>query len=587
MEKPLADFTQNEGLSGNRVRAILEDSYGNLWFGIEGGGVSIYYGKTFTHFTQKEGLSATGGMRIMEDSHGNLWFGTFGGGVSKYNGETFTHFTPKEGLIDNIVLSILEDSRRNLWFGTRNGLCKYNVKTFTHFTQKEGLSDNHIQSMLEDSHGNLWFGTRNGGVSMYNGKTFTHFTEKEGLGGYWVNLILEDSHGNLWFGIRNGGVNMYNGETFTHFTENVGLRDNHVTSILEDNQGNLWFGTYGGGLSIYNGETFTHLTEKEGLSDNHVTSILEDSRGNLWFGTQSGGVSMYNGESFTHFTHKEGLSDNNIQSLLEDSNNNIWLATQYGLNRLAFEEESDPITIKGLSSHNPVIHTYGLKDGLKGIAFLDNCVLLDSKKRIWWGTDKGLTMLDINDLNEPVEPPVMHLNRIDINGQFVDYRHLDDGNGLKMEFNGVPRFYNYPLNLELPHNRNNLTFHFSAIDWSASQKLNYSYVMEGLEDQWNAPTAEAFVEYRNMPYGRYTFKVRAIGSAEKWSEPFEYTFRILPPLWFTWWAYMIYGFILLILIRWYRGFLIRREKINADLRVREMEMSKMQEMDHMKSRFLC
>jgi signal transduction histidine kinase/DNA-binding response OmpR family regulator len=111
--------------------------------------------------------------------------------------------------------------------------------------------------------------------------------------------------------------------------------------------------------------------------------------------------------------------------------------------------------------------------------------------------------------------------------------------------------------------------------------------MEGLDDQWNAPTAEAYVDYRNMPYGRYTFKVRAIGSAQKWSEPFEYTFRILPPFWLAWWAYMIYGFILLILIRWYRGFLIKREKISADLKIKEVEVNKMQELDQMKSRFFA
>ena len=66
----------------------------------------------------------------------------------------------------------------------------------------------------------------------------------------------------------------------------------------------------------------------------------------------------------------------------------------------------------------------------------------------------------------------MQLNRIDINGQFVDYRHLKDSNRMKMEFNGVARFYNYPLNLELPYNHNHLTFYFSAIDWSAPHKIS-------------------------------------------------------------------------------------------------------------------
>jgi sensor histidine kinase YesM len=37
------------------------------------------------------------------------------------------------------------------------------------------------------------------------------------------------------------------------------------------------------------------------------------------------------------------------------------------------------------------------------------------------------------------------------------------------------------------------------------------------------------VDYRNLPYGNYTFKVKAIGMAQVWSEPFEYTFTITPP----------------------------------------------------------
>ena len=55
---------------------------------------------------------------ILEDKSGNLWFGTEGGGVSMYNGESFTHFTEKEGLSNRDVLSILEDKSGNLWFGT-------------------------------------------------------------------------------------------------------------------------------------------------------------------------------------------------------------------------------------------------------------------------------------------------------------------------------------------------------------------------------------------------------------------------------------------------------------------------------------
>ena len=181
---------------------------------------------------------------ILEDKSGNLWFGTNGGGVSKYDGKSFTHFTEKEGLSNNVVCSILEDKSGNLWFGTNGGgVSKYDGKSFTHFTEKEGLSNNDVRSILEDKSGNLWFGTYGGGVSKYDGKSFTHFTEKEGLSNNVVRSILEDKSGNLWFGTNGGGVSKYDGKSFTHFTEKEGLSNNVVLSILEDKSGNLWFGT--------------------------------------------------------------------------------------------------------------------------------------------------------------------------------------------------------------------------------------------------------------------------------------------------------------------------------------------------------
>jgi len=620
-------FSPKEGLSHGPVFTILEDSHGNFWFGTWGGGVSIYDGNTFTYLNRNQGLISDRVWSMEEDSHGNIWIGT-DDGLNMFDGETLTKFTQKDGLADNHVRTIMEDSQGNVWFGTHGGVSMFNGETFTDFTQNEGLGANRVRSIMEDSRGNLWFGTEGGGVSIYYGKDFTHFTQKDGLselqiifmledshGNLWfgtfeglckydgetlthftvneglssndIAIGFEDSHGNLWFGTEDGGVSMYNGKYFTHFTQKEGLISNEINLILEDSQGNLWFSTRGGGVCMNNGDTFINFTEKEGLSNNWFKSIMEDSHGNLWFGTFGGGVSMYNGDTFTHFTEKDGLSDNYVKTIMEDNNNEIWIGTANGLNRIVLVPENDYSITRSKYSFKPVIYSYGLQDGLKGMYFSDHSALSDSKNRLWWGTDKGLTMLDLNNLKTPVEAPVMQLNRIDINGQLIDYRHLDENAGMKMEFDSVVRFYNYPLNLELPYNQNNLTFHFAAIDWSSSQKFQYSYVMDGLEDQWNGPTAEAYVEYRNMPYGMFTFKVRAIGAAQKWSDPFEYTFRILPPFWLTWWAYLIYSFILLLLIRWYRGFLIKREKIKADLKIKQVEVNKMQELDHMKSRFFA
>ncbi len=554
-------FTENEGLSNNEVTSMLEDDNGNIWIGTFGGGVSMYDGETFTYYIEKEGSGNISITSIAEDDDGNIWFGTWGNGVYLYKNNSFINFSETEGLSNHEVWSILEDSQNNLWLGTfTGGINKYDGNNFTHITDIEGLSNDNVWSILEDQAGNLWFGTDDGVKMFKRGNSediqtsFTHFTEKEGLSNNVVSSMVEDKFGNLWFGTYGGGVSMYNGENFTHFTENEGLSSNNVTSIIEDHNGNLWFGTEGGGVCMYDRNSFTHFTEKEGLSSNNVQTIFESRSGKLWFGTVNGGVCSYNGEEFTQFAEKEGLSNTNAQSILEDNHGNIWVSTGRGLNLFLLAPDSTSYSI----------HTYDKLDGLKGIAFIQSCTELDSKNQIWWGSGKSLTMLDLNNFNIPVDPPNIHLNRIEINEQFFDYRNLKDNVGVEMEFNGVARNYNFPFNLELDHKSNHLDFYFSAIDWSAPHKIKYSFKIEGLVDNWSLPTSEANAEYRNLPSGKYTFKVRAIGEAQIWSEPVEYAFTILPPWWHTWWARSGYGIVALLLIiaivRWRTDNLKRRQK---------------------------
>ncbi len=557
-------FTEKEGLSSNQVEAILEDSQGNLWFATVGGGVCMYKDSTFTHFTEEEGLSGKWIISILEDRQGNIWFGSVGDGVSIFNGQSFRHYTENEGLNSRAIYSMLEDSQGKLWFGTMyGGVSMYDGESFRHYTEIEGLAYNTVESILEDSQGNLWFGLGSGGVSMYTGKSFTHFTSEEGFSNYSVGSILEDGLGNIWFGTYGGGLIKYNGTFFTHFTEAEGLGSNMVESLLEDGQGRLWIGTLGG-VSMYNGEEVTNFSEREGLSSNLIGCITEDSHGNLWFGTMTRGGCMFDGNRFTIYTKNEGLGDNHIQSIVEDSKGNIWLSTGHGLNMIDFKSGYDSVHI----------HSYGLQDGLKGIHFLQNSVLSDSKDRLWWGSNAGLTMLDINAFETINLAPDIHLTSIDINGAFIDYRSRN--------YSEVASYYNYPLNLELPYYKNHLTFYYSAFDWKAPHKIRYSYRITGLDESWSDPSDEAKADYRNLPYGTHTFKVKAIGAAQIWSDPLEYTFTINPPWWHTWWAragYGILGLLLILgLIQWRTSSLKKRQKeLEYTVEERTLEISEKNE----------
>jgi ligand-binding sensor domain-containing protein/serine phosphatase RsbU (regulator of sigma subunit) len=555
------------------IQSIEEDSHGNLWFATRGAGVMKYDGESFTFFTEEEGLSSNPVNSILEDRQGRLWFGTTGAGAYMYNGSTFTHVSEKEGLSGSWITQIVEDSHGNLWLGTiGGGISIYNSQSFQHYTEELGLSSRAVYSILEDSQGRLWFGTMFGGANLYDGLSFKYYGEEEGLSGQTIESMLEDSHGNIWFGTASGGVSMFDGSTFTQYTEEAGLSNISVGSILEDSKGQLWFGTLGGGVSRYNGESFTHFSEKEGLSSNLIGCMMEDRQGRIWFGTMTAGVSMFDGQSFLHISETEGVNENLVQSIMEDGKGNIWLSTEDGLNLIRIRSGNDSLQI----------HSFKLQDGLKGTNFISNSVLLDSKNRFWWGSNKCLTMLDLNKFQVENLAPRMQLKGIDLNGQSCNYRRGEQDMGANIKFDSVARFFNYPIHLELPYEQNHLTFHYSAINWAAPHKVRYAYKMTGFQEEWNPATTQTQANYRNLPFGSHTFMVRAIGEAQVWSEPLEYTFTIKPPWWQSWLARIGYGILafslVFAIVQWRTSrFKKRQRELELTIKERTLEVLEINE----------
>ena len=597
--KSFTHYTEEIGLRSNYIASSTIDEEGNLWFGTYGGGVFKYEAKLdnncskntcnhkledsmerdqhlkkasqfFIHYTKKEGLSNDFILSMIKDESGSIWLGTDGGGLSKINDHSFAHFTFKEGQGSDIIMSITEDQKGSIWLGTDgNGVICYKDSTFSHLTQETGLSSNTVTCILEDKKGILWFGTYDGGLNRYDGESIMVFNEETGLSNNTIMSIKEDKSGNIWIGTDGGGVNKYDGKSFIQFTEREGLSNNTVMSILEDKNGNMWFGTNGGGVNKYDGNHFIYYTENEGFSSNSIISMHEDGNGNLWFGTYGGGLTIYKGnDSITdlssqkdiqkyqdttkavllHFSEKEGLSNNYVWSITEDNNGIIWLSTENGITSLLNDSQAGRISLEGehelsLKEEFSLLKAvnFSKMDGIKGTDFFLNSACLDNKDQLWWGSGKSLTKLDLNKHQIAQKTPKITLNQIDINEQFVDYTNNSDSLLSDVSYKSKAPFQNYPLELVLPYDKNHLTFHFSATDWNAPHKIKYSYLVEGFNSDWSIPSKELKADYRNIPYGDYSFKVRAIGESGEWSEALAYPFTILTPWWHSWWARTLYG----------------------------------------------
>ena len=88
----------------------------------------------------------------------------------------------------------------------------------------------------------------------------------------------------------------------------------------------------------------------------------------------------------------------------------------------------------------------------------------------------------------------------------------------------------------LNYNDNFFSFEFTLPEFSAPDKIQYSYIMEGLEEEWIKIGNRGFVNFTHLDPGKYFFKVRSSNILGVWSESIKQIIVIInPPFWMTWW----------------------------------------------------
>ncbi|KOS06879.1 hypothetical protein AM493_13195 [Flavobacterium akiainvivens] len=126
----------------------------------------------------------------------------------------------------------------------------------------------------------------------------------------------------------------------------------------------------------------------------------------------------------------------------------------------------------------------------------------------------------------------------------------------------------------IPNQTDIIRFDFAAPKMTHGTQIQYSYILEGLDQEWSPWQNLSYKEYTHLRPGTYTFKVKSRNTAGLQGKEGSYRFTI-PPKWYqTTVAYIIYGVlgILIILgIRYLVKRRIRHERIKSR---REAEQSK-------------
>ncbi len=140
------------------IRAMYEDSRGNVWLGDFSNGlirmdVRDLENPVQTVITTKNGLSGNEIRAIYEDAQHSIWIGTRYTGLAKlvpdqnfqeYHVEKV--YSIKNGLLTNTIWSITQTDDEQLWIGTHSGLQSLDEKSKVPFGYQEDLVGNRITS---------------------------------------------------------------------------------------------------------------------------------------------------------------------------------------------------------------------------------------------------------------------------------------------------------------------------------------------------------------------------------------------------------------------------------------------------------
>ena len=571
--------------------AEYSEAMGVVWIRMNHGGYGYYNRETdeveYFHNDPVNpwNLSNTVNARL-EMNDGVVWESTISRGLEKLevlkNTITRTLLMPESDQpMDNEVRGMLHDPKRHvtLLANKRGKIFVYNkdmqvIDVITHDSQGNAISRPYGMSM--DRQGNYWVCDKDKGL----------FKITPTAGGYQIiNLChndndpyslssnaayqaVEDNQGNIWVATYGGGVNVVrkdnkSGRYIALHYKNVMGRYPHnahrkVRTIALAKDGKVWAGSTDGILmmQIRNERiTIEELKQPErmqdGLMSYDIVNLQADKKGNMWVGTNSGGLSRTNGHdengtwTFKNYGIADGLPSEEIHSITIDEQDNVWFATDHVLG--------------SLNTQKDIFSSFSNLDGVDETMCSESAAISTSDGKIIFGTMHGFYTVD----RKKLQTSQGSLLRLRITDFYLD------GNLMSPRLDSTfQKYIPETMQVELPKSGSTIAFRFAALNYSLQHRIHFQYMMEGLDDDWQNADKSRTATYEDMPYGEYTFKVKAF----LLESPEAYDMRsvrviVPPPFLLSTTAIWIYLGIIAVLgigfMVWYQNRL-RRQKQEAE-----------------------
>jgi signal transduction histidine kinase/DNA-binding response OmpR family regulator len=123
-----------------------------------------------------------------------------------------------------------------------------------------------------------------------------------------------------------------------------------------------------------------------------------------------------------------------------------------------------------------------------------------------------------------------------------------------------------------------VTFSFASLSYCSPEKNQYAYMLEGFDRDWNYVGNQNRATYTNLPAGTYIFRVKATNNDGAWSQN-EAALQIVvyPPIWWSWWAKVLYLLLIGVAIWYYVRFRLKRAEHQHQQEIERLNAAKEKE----------
>jgi ligand-binding sensor domain-containing protein/serine phosphatase RsbU (regulator of sigma subunit) len=615
-------------LSSNNVYCVFEDFEGNIWVGTENG-LNLYdphFNLFYKYKTDNiNRLYSNEIIQIFEDKSSNLWIATQEG-LNKLKKSKFRFF--KLQMDGYASFPMVNDNGTDLWYhGKQNTLFHYDRSANTY--EKFDLNPSFFISDSETSQktyifndilnsGNEFYLAIHDGVYVFDkikkkitetyklpeikwpgGKRIENILAiRKGVmqnlfifssqGIYNLNLytkkitdflsfgnvptsefdidlqfikhVFKDKNGNYW--VRTStGVQLFTPITFKltkiiDFDETIRFTSASEGNISEDKKGDIWIAAMPKLYKVDGTTKKTSVFVFEEKIEVGRSKTTEDVDGNVWIYTDNG-LFRFNKSNteFKQFTNKDGLADNLIVGLVDDNNGNLWICSTKGITRFAKRNEQFTIVSTDFISNN----------------FVDIDVSTREKNgEVLFYTTEGFYRFKPEKINRSIAPVV--LTRFALFGNEYEFDSL------------IYQKHEIVLN----YTQNNLSFEFSALDYTDPAENQFATMLENLEENWTFRDAnDRRATYSALQPGTYILHIKGTNNDFIWNEKgLSVRVIITPPFYKRPWfiaCEVLLGILLIILIiKWRERNLIKEKKIleekvverTAEIEVQKKEIEK-------------